>query len=506
MQRLEIMLGKKGARMQRSQHELIHRGGNFTINASLVFTFVCSIVVLGSCGGSGSPPPPANAAPSIAAISPNSSDQGSAGFTLSAVGANFVSGSTVQWRGSEMPTTFVSSVLLTAEIPASAVSAAGPDAVTVASPTPGGGTSNSIVFNVPCPIPATGPAATQTSARVGAFYFDGWSGPLTNYHFQGLPLGPYQNRQPLSAWQDSSACALEQQLASAHSFGVDFFVFDWYFNAEANDPGENLNSALQITHALPNRHGMQYAILYVDGSPFDVSPSDWTAAVNEWVSYMTDPAYVQINGMPAFFIINVGEMRSVFETSAGVASALQQLRAAAKAQGLAGVYIVGGFGAPDGTVGQETLDSGFLIAAQDGYDAVAFYNYPFAPPAVNGMLPFSTLSEAGQWTWDQAQLHSPVPFIATAMAGWDPRPWNEAEPNTGDLMWYARAPQDVAGFVGSAIVWANSNPRLRPEASPTPPLVIIEAWNEFGEGSYILPTTGDGTSYGDALGAMLMAH
>jgi len=34
-------------------------------------------------------------------------------------------------------------------------------------------------------------------------------------------------------------------------------------------------------------------------------------------------------------------------------------------------------------------------------------------------------------------------------------------------------------------------------------LVLIEAWNEFGEGSYVIPTVGDGTSYGDALAATL---
>lgn len=36
---------------------------------------------------------------------------------------------------------------------------------------------------------------------------------------------------------------------------------------------------------------------------------------------------------------------------------------------------------------------------------------------VNGMLPFSSLSAAGQWTWNEALLHSALPFIPTAMAG-----------------------------------------------------------------------------------------
>jgi Glycosyltransferase WbsX len=474
-------------------------------NSVLPLLLVCCGGFAACGGGSSAPPPPKNPTPAIAAISPNGSDLGAPGFTLSVVGSNFISSSSVQWNGSSLPTTFVSSALITANVPASDIATAGPDAVAVVNPTPGGGASSSLNFAVPCVIPSPAPASTQTRARLGAYYFDGWSGPLTNFHFQGLPLGPYQGRQPLSGWQDSSPCSVEQQLAMAHNFGFDFFVFDWYFNPVVNDPGENLNSALQITHALPDRHGMQFAILYVDGDPFVVDAGDWTAAVNEWVGYMTDPQYVRVNGEPVFFVIDLGGMREAFGSSAGVASAFAQLRQAAQAQGLSGVYIVGGFGTPDGTMGQQSLGNEFAIAGQDGYDAVALYNYPFAPPAVNGMLPFSTLAEAGQWTWNQAQLQCPVPFIPTAMAGWDPRPWMEIEPITADLMWYSRTPQDVAGFVGAAITWTTSNPQLRPEPSPTPPLVLIEAWNEFGEGSHMLPTIEDGTSYGDAIAAMLTA-
>lgn len=447
--------------------------------------------------------PTSNPAPSIAALSPNSSKQGGPGFTLSVVGSNFVPGATIQWNSVGLQTTVVSPLVVAADVPVSAVSGPGPDTITVSNPAPGGGVSNSLNFAVPCVIATPAPASTQTRARLGAYYFDGWSGPLTHFHFQGMPLGPYQDRQPLTGWQDSSTCAVEQQLALAHNFGINFFIFDWYFNAVANSPGENLNSALQITHSLPDRHGMQFAILFVNGPPFEVRTTDWPSAVNEWLGYMTDSAYVRINGKPAFFIINVGQMRQTFGSSAAVTSALQQLRSAAQARGLPGVYIVGGFGTPDGTMGQETLDDGFFIAQQDGYDAIGFYGYPFAPPPVNGMLPFSTLSQAGHWTWDQARLHSPLPFIPTAMSGWDPRPWNEREPITGALMWYSRTPQDVAIFVSDAISWVEANPTFRVEPAPTPPMVLVEAWNEFGEGSHILPTFGEGTSYGDALAAML---
>ena len=349
------------------------------------------VVVLGcstaftNCGGkggsasSGSPPPAQNPAPTIAAISPNSNDQGGPDISLSIVGSNFIDASTVEWNGSQLSTTFVNSTLVTAVIPASSFAAAGSNAVKVFNPAPGGGSSSELTFTVPCPVPAPAAASAQTKARLGAYYFDGWSGPLTNFHFQGLPFGPYQDRQPLSAWQDNTACAVEQQLAVAHNYGVDFFVFDWYFNVQVTDPEENLNSGLQITHSLANRHGMQYAILYVDDPPFDVGPSDWNSAVNEWVGYMTDPDYLRINGLPALFIINVGEMRQIFGTAVAVSSALAQLRTAAQAQGLPGVYVVGGFGVPSNAMGQPSLTSGFDIAQSDGYDAVAFYGYSFAP-------------------------------------------------------------------------------------------------------------------------------
>jgi hypothetical protein len=457
-----------------------------------------------SGGGSSNPPPSSNAVPAIVTVSPNSSNPGGADFVLSVVGTNFISSSTVQWNGSTRQTTFVDNTLLTAQISAADISTLATNSITVLNPASGGGTSNSKVFAVPCDIPPPVPAAGQTRARLGALYFDGWSGPLTNFHFKGLPRGPYEQREPLTGWQDSNDCAVERQLALAHYFGIDFFVHEWYFNTAVNAAGENLNSALRITSRLPDRHGMQLAIMYVNGDPFNVGPADWTSAVNEWVGYMKDPAYLRVNGSPLFIVMNVGAMGSVFGSSAAVTNALNELRIAALTQGLPGVYIVGGFGVPDGTIGMDSLSDGFTIAQNDGYDAVELFGYPFAPPPINGMLPFSTLSDAGHWVWDQARLHGTLPFIPAAMDGWDPRPWDERS-SSGELMWYSRTPQEVANFVSDAIDWANSNPQLRPEPLPAPPLFLIKSWNELGEGNHVLPSVEDGTSYGDALAAMLTA-
>ena len=91
------------------------------------------------------------------------------------------------------------------------------------------------------------------------------------------------------------------------------------------------------------------------------------------------------------------------------------------------------------------------------------------------------------------------------MAGWDPRPPNQPEPVTGKLVWYSRSAQDVAALLHDSIAWVQVNPLLRPEPVLAPPLVLIEAWNELGEGSSVVPGVADGSSYGDAIAQMLTA-
>ncbi len=81
-----------------------------------------------------------------AAVSP-----GSGGLTLRTSGTGFVSGSTVDFNGTPLTTTFVDGEHLTAFVPAIDVGTAGTAFVTVANPAPGGGSSNAVFFQVGAP-------------------------------------------------------------------------------------------------------------------------------------------------------------------------------------------------------------------------------------------------------------------------------------------------------------------------------------------------------------------
>jgi hypothetical protein len=84
----------------------------------------------------------------ITGLSPTSVTAGGAAFTLTVNGTNFVRSLAVQWNGSNRTTTFVSSTQLTASIPAGDIATIGSASITVFNPAPGGGVSNSQVFNI----------------------------------------------------------------------------------------------------------------------------------------------------------------------------------------------------------------------------------------------------------------------------------------------------------------------------------------------------------------------
>ena len=82
------------------------------------------------------------------ALVPDAVAPGGEGFTLTVNGTGFVSGAVVNWNHSSLATTFVSDSRLTASVPASDIAAANTASVTVLNPSPGGGTSNVMFFEV----------------------------------------------------------------------------------------------------------------------------------------------------------------------------------------------------------------------------------------------------------------------------------------------------------------------------------------------------------------------
>ena len=99
----------------------------------------------GGTGGGGAPPPNI---PSLTTISPTSATAESSAVGLTLHGSNFANSAIVQWNGTAISSLWVSSTLMTADIPASDVVSVGSAQVTVSNASPGGGTSAAQTFTI----------------------------------------------------------------------------------------------------------------------------------------------------------------------------------------------------------------------------------------------------------------------------------------------------------------------------------------------------------------------
>lgn len=116
---------------------------------------------------------PPNPVPAITSLSPSTAVAGSAAFTLTVTGSNFVSGAAVQWDGAARTTTFVNATQLTASITAADIASPGSKAVTVVNPSPGGGISNAVAFTVttpPLPPPTLSTLSPATATAGGGSF------------------------------------------------------------------------------------------------------------------------------------------------------------------------------------------------------------------------------------------------------------------------------------------------------------------------------------------------
>ncbi len=100
------------------------------------------------------------AAPVITSLSPTSAAAGGPAFTLTVNGTGFLSGATVDWNGTALPTTLVSATQLTAAVTASLIATQGSANITVVNP--GGTPSSASAF----PVTAAGPVITSLTPTV----------------------------------------------------------------------------------------------------------------------------------------------------------------------------------------------------------------------------------------------------------------------------------------------------------------------------------------------------
>lgn len=92
---------------------------------------------------------------------------------------------------------------------------------------------------------------------------------------------------------------------------------------------------------------------------------------------------------------------------------------------------------------------------------------------------------------DQWDKELDIPVFPTVSIGWDDTP-RFPKKGAADVVRYHNTPQSFAGFLQAAKEYADSHP-------DQPKMIMINAWNEWVEGSYLMPDRLNGFGYLEAV-------
>lgn len=319
--------------------------------------------------------------------------------------------------------------------------------------------------------------------------------------------GHYQPRQPLWGYEmDDDPKVVEKWIDDAVGHGVNIFVYDWYWF----DGGPFLESALDNGFLKArNNSEMQFYIMWANHDVQrnywnvhkykDDTSLMWDGAV-DWnnfkiivdrviTQYFMQANYFKIDGKPVFSIFSIDNLLQSFNGSLEeTRSALDYFRAEVKKAGFPDLHI------------QWNQGGGSLMSAEEsrqfsekvnrmGFNSIAMYNM--------GGTNEDYLIYAANSVKIREQMDSilDVPLFPCVSIGWDDTPRFPAK-GIHDVVHYHNTPSSFAALLYKAKRYADSHPEQ-------PKLITINAWNEWVEGSYLLPDMLNGYGYLDAVKEVL---
>jgi len=337
-------------------------------------------------------------------------------------------------------------------------------------------------------VSACAQQAEHPRMKIGAYYFAGWAGKCKyddgkpeNAWAKGMPTHftkklatEYAGRTPVWGWRDDTTELMERQIDLAADNGVAYFSFCWYWHdnkkpinipAIEDDPK---HQPMRLFMQAKNNCRMEFSLLVANHGGFEIVGLDaWKQAADYWITLFKHPRYLRLEGKPVLVIFSPGG-----SDKAGLA----YLQEAAKKAGFPGVAVTG--------CGSGKVEDGFSVRT----------HYNVTPQGTWGggyqRHSYQELEDSIVRSWKGV---SGQPFIPVVTQGWDRRPWEAKNgEGLGDgefVSWFfdKGTPEQFGNLLERLAVWMDANPA----AVTKDRLAIIYAWNEIGEGGWLVPCRDD---------------
>jgi len=315
------------------------------------------------------------------------------------------------------------------------------------------------------------PRPVRGKFDVGVYYFPGWA---TWDRWQRIQ--PFPERKPVLGWyREGSPEVADWHIKWAVEHGITFFCYDWYWH----------QGQTRLTHALEDglfharyRRLLKFCLLWANHAPTRHTEEDNRKVCQFWIeNYFRRPEYYKVDGRPLVVIFSVWAMKRDLGID-GTREAIELWHRMTREAGV-GEVLVAGCGRPG-----QVLDE----MKRMGFDAVTGYNWPKCGVGDRNFVPYVEVArrQFDQWWTPMAEAAS-MPVLVPTSPGWDSRPWHGRRA----FVQTDRTPKAFEEHLRLAKRFV--------EETNQPRVVLIEAWNEFGEGSYCEPHKEFGFGHLDAV-------
>ena len=359
-------------------------------------------------------------------------------------------------------------------------------------PTPSGGAE--AVRTLPSESEA---APAPERADTGRYLVGAWMCPLWKPGCRNGKewdqIKPFPDRQPLLGWyNEGDPGVTDWEIKWALDHGISFFVPCWY--REKGNLGKPVRPWLGhwLHEGLFNsRYGdqLRFALLWENGNQRAcgvASEKDLLEnVVPFWLeNYFHRKNYLVLDGKPVLFIYRPEILIKELGGVGPARTAIGKMRDLCIREGFKGLTVIGEY--------HESPSASLKELKDIGMDFVSSYHWPtFA-----GRLPSPATPEglirAQQMCWKEQEKNASLPGILTVSMGWDSRPW---DPKFPESSCWRLDPQDFQKLCMDA----RAEMDKRPASSLEGRMLLVDNWNEFGEGHYVMPTRQFGFGYLDAI-------
>ncbi len=313
---------------------------------------------------------------------------------------------------------------------------------------------------------------------------------------------------PLWGYQDESdPKVMQQKIEAATAYGVNTFIFDWYWYTGKPYLEECLDDGFLKAS---NNRKMKFYLMwanhdhnsYLDPSNPDKSHIYWKGGVDSLTfagmvdhlitDYFQQPNYYKIEGMPVFSIYELGTFIKGIGGTEKAREALDLFRKKAIAAGFPGLHlqaIVWGQipksleGVPSDQV--RTQDGALHYL---GFNSMTNYQW-IHYTSIAEQEDYAGWAQKGIAKWAEYDSTFTLPYFPQVSIGWDNNPRfpvkvQHAVVNTTPEL-FQKALQEAKSYL-----------EHHPERHK---LITINAWNEWAEGSYLEPDTTSKYGYLEAV-------